>query len=366
MQNKLRYKTNAWLQIYASEENKDGLIIEDFFNKKRFEIKNSIFPQILSFCTKFKYHPEIVDFIKNEFLLSKEDAEAILNELVKYSFLITKSSLCYDAEEKTRFWKRYGWNEALDYYISIKDYPFLDYETIQAKRVEKGLMNRYIKKDPVPSIYKEYKNLKKIPLVKDYSSMDNVDLRKLLIEEVFDYKASSDPLSKKQISDVLFNTFGKTGTVEFELQGEFLLKNNPSGGARHPIEAYPIIFNSEIKKGIYHYSVKDNALEEISSTANLDQIKELIYELKTNPMFPIKMIIVMSAVFPRSMWRYRDPRSYRVILHDMGHILETMKIVCKAFGIKTYYGHGFHDKRLGKLFNISGIDEAVLKFAVLG
>lgn len=366
MQNKQQYKTNAWLQIYTSEENRGGLIIEDFFNKKRFEIDNSIFLQILSFCVKFKSRSRIVEFVQKQFNLSTEDVKIVLNELIKNNLLITKLSPSYDAEEKTKFWKKYGWDDALDFYLSLKDYPFLDYESIQAKQVEEVLMNKYIKTDPVPPIDKKYKNVKKIFLEKDFSSMDRVDLRKLLIEKVFDYQATKDSLTKKQVSDVLFNTFGKMGTVEFQPQGEFYLKTSPSGGARHPIEAYPIIFDSEIQNGIYHYSVDENALEQIYSKANLEEIKKLIYELKTNPMFPIKMIIILSAVFPRSMWRYREPRSYRVVLHDMGHILETMKIICKAFGIKTYYGHGFHDAKLEKLLNISGVDEAVLKFVVLG
>lgn len=359
------YKTSYWLQIYSQDDNSTNLLIEDFFNKKRFLLNNSAFFYVLNYSNTFKPRKNIIEYIKKELVLTQKDAVDILNELLKYNLLVTRSSLSYAAEKKAKLWKKYGWNDALDYFIAIKDYPFLDYESIEARNVDNELMGKYIKTDPVPPIYKEYENAKKIPLERNFSSLTDIDLRTLLVEKVFDNESEKEPLTKTQISNVLFNTFGEIGTVEFALQGEFILKTSPSGGARHPIEAYVISLDTEFPTGIYHYSVKTNSLEEISSEVDVSEINDIIYELNTGPQFPIKAVIVLSAIFPRSMWRYREPRSYRVILHDLGHILETMKIVSKAFNIKTYFGHGFHDSRLANLLNISGQEEAVLKFAAL-
>ncbi|HVZ58859.1 MAG TPA: SagB/ThcOx family dehydrogenase [Patescibacteria group bacterium] len=362
----IRYKVSPWLHIYPSGNKAGVLIAEDFFNKKSFQFDESVFLFTLNFCSKLRSKNDILTYLKSEHKVTQREAKLILDQLLTKKLISGDNSPNVEAERKTKYWIKYGWNDALNFHIAIKDYPFLDYETLKAKQVEDDLMRDYMATNPVPRIYKEYNNTKKIPLEKEFSSMDDVDLRKLLIEEVFDYRAQKKPLTKKQVSNLLFYTFGKMGTVEFTPQGEFLLKTSPSGGARHPIEAYPIIIDSEVKKGVYHYSVKKNALEEILPQVNIDEIKELIFELKTNPEFPIRMIILLSAVFPRSMWRYREPRSYRVILHDMGHILETMKIVSKAFGLKTYFGHGFQDDKLEKFLGINGSEESMLKFAVIG
>lgn len=359
------YKTNYWLQIYSPCDNSTNIVIEDFFNKKRFLLDNSAFFYVLNYCDIFKPRKNVTEYIKKELDLTQKDAEDIFNELLQYNLLITRSSLSYVAEKKAKLWKKYGWNDALDYFIAIKDYPFLDYESTEARNVDNGLMDKYIKTDPVPPIYKEYKNAKKIPLERNFSSLNDIDLRTLLFEKVFDHESGKEPLTKTQISNVLFNTFGEMGTVEFPVQGEFLLKTSPSGGARHPIEAYMISLDTGFPTGIYHYSVKTNSLEEISSEVDVSEINDIIYKLNTGPQFSIKAVIVFSAIFPRSMWRYREPRSYRVILHDLGHILETMKIISKAFNIKTYFGHGFHESRLANLLNISGQEEAILHYAVL-
>jgi len=361
----LLYKRNSWLEVYFDYKNSSYLVIEDYFHKRKFLFENVVFFHVLSFCSTFTQKNKITQFLQTNFKLSKSEIYEIINQLLEKNLLITKSSACYIAEKKSKKWRKYNWYDALDYFISIKDYPFLDYESPEARNVDSGLMEAYFKKNPIPQIYKHYNGVKKIQLEQDHSSLSKVDLKDLLIEKVFDADSTQLPLTRRQISTIFYTTFGETGKVEFPLQGKFLLKTSPSGGARHPIEAYLISINTEIPRGIYHYSVKTNSLEEISSRVNMKLIHDTIYELTTGPQFEIKAIIVFSAVFPRSMWRYREPRSYRVILHDLGHLLETMKIVCKAVGTKSYYGHGFHDSKIAKLLKISGSDEAVLKFAAI-
>jgi len=55
------------------------------------------------------------------------------------------------------------------------------------------------------------------------------------------------------------------------------------------------------------------------------------------------------------MWRYREPRSYRVVLHDVGHLAETASVVSHALGHSLLCAYGFADRALHELLN-TGVD----------
>jgi len=169
-----------------------------------------------------------------------------------------------------------------------------------------------------------------------------------------------------QISTLLYASFGETGWVEFPHQGRFLLKTSPSGGARHPTEAYVYSIDTELPQGLYHYSVAENALVRLPQKVEPDLLLDAAYELRTGPHFPVRLVVVLTSVVARSMWRYREPRSYRVLLNDVGHVLETLKIVAKAVGLETYFGHGFHDDQLEQLLGVSSAEEPALKIVAIG
>jgi len=144
-----------------------------------------------------------------------------------------------------------------------------------------------------------------------------------------------------------------------------LLKSVPSGGARHPTETYVFSIDTELGPGLFHYSVREHGLQRMADLPDEDEMHRLIYELENGPMFPPKAVVVFSSKAERSMWRYREePRSYRVLCHDVGHVLENMKFAAKATGVRIYFGHGIDDARIGPLLELDG-DECVLKFASL-
>ncbi|MBI2032488.1 MAG: SagB/ThcOx family dehydrogenase [Candidatus Levybacteria bacterium] len=361
-----KYKTNYWLKAYGSSENQTGVTVEDLLDKRKFLLQEGIFLYVLNCCFKFRTIPEIIKYIHNQLKLSNEIARTIVSQLIDLNLLVDSKSKSYKVEKKAKLWIKYGWEDALDYFVSIKDYPFLDYGSSEAAYVDNTLMEKYIKNDPVPPIYKKYKGAKQVKLMSNDKSLEKTNIGILLEDKVFDISRGNLDLTKRQISNILFYSFGEMGIVEYPLQGKFLVKTNPSGGARHPTEVYFISLDSEIKKGIYHYSVKNNSLEDMKINFSDEKLREIIFELKTGPNFPVKAVLIVSAIFPRSMWRYRESRSYRVILHDLGHIFENLKIIAKAANVNAYFGHGFKDEELEKLLKIDNSKEAVFKFIAIG
>jgi SagB-type dehydrogenase family enzyme len=72
------------------------------------------------------------------------------------------------------------------------------------------------------------------------------------------------PLTQKQISLLLWATQGITFPTDF-----FEFRATPSAGGLFPIETYLVINNVEnIATGIYHYKVKEHALEKLKEGKN--------------------------------------------------------------------------------------------------
>jgi len=64
---------------------------------------------------------------------------------------------------------------------------------------------------------------------------------------------TAKPLTLAEVSQLLFAAQGVTG----EMYGT-LLRTAPSAGALYPFEVYMVVNNVDgLKKGIYHYSVRD-------------------------------------------------------------------------------------------------------------
>ena len=46
--------------------------------------------------------------------------------------------------------------------------------------------------------------------------------------------------------------------------------------------------------------------------------------------------VVFTSLVERAMWRYRDPRSFRAILVDVGHAVMAYRHVARTLGFRTY------------------------------
>ncbi len=66
------------------------------------------------------------------------------------------------------------------------------------------------------------------------------------------------------------------------------------------------------------------------------------------------------------MWRYREPRSFRVILFDIGHILETLSIVADKLGFELLISQAFDDQKAQKLLKLNPGKEPIFYSVLIG
>src|SRR5438094_2730871 len=77
-------------------------------------------------------------------------------------------------------------------------------------------------------------------------------------------------------------------------------------------------------------------------------------------------LFLMTAVFPRTMWKYRVARAYRVVLLDAGHLCQTFCLVATWLGLAPFCTAALKDTLIEEDLRIDGIRESVLYVAGVG
>lgn len=263
-------------------------------------------------------------------------------------------------------WAKYGWVEAADYHLATFDYPFIDYST-EAQAEDGRRMWEYISIEPDTNRTKHYEAAdERIPAPKTREALRELTIpfRTAWLEEL-----DLQSLEVDQLLTLLAIVFGQLRSrrvnQEYEGRPDLIRKTSPSGGARHPTEGYAVVRDVPgLSPGVYHFAVADNRLERIASQPNENEWDLLFHGLLRAPFRPAAFII-MTSVFERNMYRYREPRTFRTIFMDVGHLLTTLQIAAKGLGLRSFVHHGVHDERLEMLINTHSMSEGVLFGAAL-
>jgi SagB-type dehydrogenase family enzyme len=172
-------------------------------------------------------------------------------------------------------------------------------------------------------------------------------------------------ITRDQFETIVSWTWGKTAAYSFPHTGDFIVKTSPSGGARHPIETYPVVLAVQgIAPGIYHYSVRDNALVLLRP----GDFSELALELCSDQPWirDASAVFFMTAVLERSMWKYRHSHAYRVIHLDAGHLGQTFHLVCAALGLGPLTFAATRNSLIERELRLDGVAEIVVYTAAVG
>src|SRR5215469_12905210 len=74
----------------------------------------------------------------------------------------------------------------------------------------------------------------------------------------------------------------------------------------------------------------------------------------------------MTAVFARTMWKYRKARAYRVVLLETGHLCQTFCLTATRLGLAPFSTAALKDSLIEEDLGIDGISESVLYVAGVG
>ncbi|HET7404848.1 MAG TPA: SagB/ThcOx family dehydrogenase, partial [Candidatus Bathyarchaeia archaeon] len=228
----------------------DTPVLENYITRQSFQANRDTC-ELLGYFTRWRTVSEASvafgDYSKKSILHSVQN-------LLDHGLLITRGSEQYKLEEK--FGEEWLWPTASRYYhFSTKlDEPFSTPSEIR------NYYETYLKGGKQPPIYKSYPGSTKVKLPKP-SGPEEPFFRTLRSRQST-RDLSGKPITLRQLSRILYYTWGRISTFETREFGRLLHKSSPSAGARHPVEAYAVVNNvAGMRRGIYHYSVKDHSLE---------------------------------------------------------------------------------------------------------
>ena len=116
--------------------------------------------------------------------------------------------------------------------------------------------------------------------------------------------------------------------------------------------------------GLYHYQPVTHQLEVINT--NVSSQKAWLYCARQHFVRKAAALFLMTAVLPRTMWKYRHARAYRVVLLDAGHLCQTFCLVATWLGLAPFCTAALKDTLIEKDLGIDGIRESVIYVAGVG
>lgn len=362
------YKKNSLLSLFPDYDVEEpAFTLEHPVESRKFSVSDVELLTLLTYADDWTERGDLVDFAVEQFDVIADEARELVDQFIEYEFLIPKDSEVADVERRADSWRGAGWDEALDYYLYVRDLAFVpDVEDVEDVETwltyDQQKMEEYAISDDIPPVYEEYEDAETIPL----PEVDEERAVHAFDETVVTPSGSDVPdvrPDREELSEILYYPFGQTGMADFgHPQGEKLLKTVPSGGARHPTEAYLAVLDVEaVPEGLYHYSVKEHGLDVIDRGESARAAVDTVYDLEFSPSF----VVFYSSVVGRSMWRYREPRTYRVLFHDVGHAVETLDMLATSHGRPAQFGFNF-DEQASTLLGLDQYEEPLLGYSAVG
>jgi len=208
-----------------------------------------------------------------------------------------------------------------------------------------------------PPLFKEYADAPKITLPsvtpRDGMSVEQAIVRRRSIR---DYAGE---LTLDELNRLLFYSTGIN-----DLRWGSGLRAAPSAGAQYPIETYLVVNHvTDLAQGIYHYNVRDHALEQI----RVGDFRQTITDAALGQEFFGKagVVFALTGIFQRARWRYQD-RTYRYVMLEAGHIGQNIYLEAVAQGLGACAVGAFWDDEVNRLLGVDGKTEAALYLLTVG
>ncbi|GAA4533981.1 SagB/ThcOx family dehydrogenase [Amycolatopsis samaneae] len=173
------------------------------------------------------------------------------------------------------------------------------------------------------------------------------------------------PVPLQIFSTLLAAVFGPVAFVDGDEFGALALRTSANGGARQESECYVAVFEvAGVEAGLYHYNALEHSLELVREEVSREAVGELC---AGQPAIREAAIVVfLTAVVGRVSAKYRDPRAYRVMLLNAGHVGQTFALAATALGLGAFTTAAFADEEVEALLGIDGVGETVLYVLAAG
>jgi putative peptide maturation dehydrogenase len=180
--------------------------------------------------------------------------------------------------------------------------------------------------------------------------------------------ATDEPMRLDDLATIAFHVFGAHGEAETDL-GVTVKRTSPSGGSRHPIEAYALVSNVDgLAPGIYHYDMRANALAHLEAMDAADvRATATTFACGQDYLTAAHVSFVVTARFERGSWKYRRRDvGYAALLMDAGHLSQTLYLLAAELGLGAWVTLAVNARAIEERLGLDGVREGVLAMTGCG
>lgn len=219
------------------------------------------------------------------------------------------------------------------------------------------LVGRHMDWDERPETYKTYPERPPLPLPEPAHPL--VTLDEALRSRRSVRRFSAEPIDLKELSYLLWASTGITRRVK-----GYEFRTAPSAGALYPIETYVAVNRvSELGPGIYHYSIRAHALEQVRRGPFGEELARAA--LDQGMCAEAAAVLIWTAVFERCCWKYGE-RAYRYVYLDAGHVAQNLALAAASLGLGSCQMAAMYDDEVNELLGLDGDEESALYMSVVG
>lgn len=291
---------------------------------------------ILFFFVERSSVAHAVESLSEKLSCSQDLISIIIETLCACDLLIDSCKIDTRREALLRdrpHWIRCGWLSSWSYLFSCYDYAFVD-ASVEGRRDDADRMKGYAKQAADNFRAKSYPACESFSI----SPSKNFDACNIAVEEKLGFS--------QNLIDAIYLTFCKIGEIKVPWSDiPMFRRTSPSGGARHPSEAYIIKFSHGGQdQAIYHLNAIMPSLELLISSKNHEPDLRIIFRSAMERCgFIPDGAIVLTTIFEKNIYRYRESRTYRSVHMDIGHLISTFSHVANSrrMAIFPYYTFDF-------------------------
>lgn len=214
---------------------------------------------------------------------------------------------------------------------------------------------------PMPAPVKRYPRAPRVALPKPAA---DGEFARVAMERRTWRRFSSEPVAIDELAAILRLSVGVQKWVRVAGR-EIALKTSPSGGARHPVEAYIVVRRVRgLRPGVYHYDAGRHVLERLRGVPPVSRVAA--YMPSSGHFARASALVLFTAVLERQLWRYPYSRAYRAALIEAGHVCQTFCLAATSLALAPFSVMGLADTVIERDLGIDGITETILYAAGVG
>lgn len=131
------------------------------------------------------------------------------------------------------------------------------------------------------------------------------------------------------------------------------------------LEMYVVALHCSMSSGLYHYQVRDNALECLRQG---DCTQLLLEKIQAEPYVDLvssSVVLFITGCVERQMIKYGE-RAYRFMQNEVGSVTRMVTLIAEALELGSCILGGYNDDGLNDFLQVDGVFESVQSVMVVG